>query len=86
MEMIGKKVSAMGLTAKMLAEAKDPVANVERRNILGGPAKATVRKKIDAERKKLASDSERMSSLGKGIETAYAALSKAADGITGKRK
>jgi argininosuccinate lyase len=86
MEMIGKKVSAIGLTAKMLAEAKDPVANVERRNILGGPAKATVRKKIDAERKKLASDSERMSSLGKGIETAYAALSKAADGITGKRK
>jgi argininosuccinate lyase len=86
MEMIGKKVSTMGLTAKMLAEAKDPATNVERRSILGGPAKTTVRKKIDAEKKKLSLDSERMASLGKSIDMAYAVLSKAADGITGKRK
>ena len=53
MEMIGKKVSAMGLTKEMLAEAKDPAKNIERRNILGGPAKVTVRKKITTEKKKL---------------------------------
>jgi hypothetical protein len=75
----------MGLTAKMLAEAKDPVANVERRNILGGPAKATVRK-IDARGRSWHRTARGMSSLGKGIETPHAALSKAADGITGKRK
>jgi argininosuccinate lyase len=85
MEMIGKKVSALGLTERMLAEAKDPAKNVERRNILGGPAKATVRRKITAEKKKLASDGEKLSVLREKVRKSYDGLAKAASDITGKR-
>ena len=84
--MIGKKVSALGLTERMLAEAKDPAKNVERRNILGGPAKTTVRKKITAEKKKLASDGEKLSALQKNLSKSQEELSKAAGSLTGKRK
>jgi argininosuccinate lyase len=85
-EMIGKKVSTMGLTKQMLAEAKDPAKNIERRNILGGPAKATVRKKIATEKKRLTSDENKLASLQDQVKKSYDELAAAASGITGKRK
>jgi len=86
MEMIGKKVSAMGLTKQMLAEAKDPAKNVERRCILGGPAKATVRRKIAAEKKKLVADDEIRFALREKVVKSYDELTKAAGSLAGKRK
>jgi argininosuccinate lyase len=85
-EMIGKKVSAMGLTKQMLADAKDPAKNIERRKIIGGPAKATVRKKITTEQKKLATDDDRLASLQKQMQNSNDELTKAAKSIMGKRK
>jgi argininosuccinate lyase len=63
MDMIGKKLSDMGLTEKMLSEAKDTLMNVERRRILGGPARATVEKAIGAEKGLIDSDQKALSAL-----------------------
>lgn len=81
MDMIGKKLSKMGLTGKALEEAKDPMKNVQRRSVLGGPAKAAVAKKIAAEKERLKADEKAASGLGKRLEKADAGLSKAVDGI-----
>jgi len=81
MAMIGKKLSKMGLTQKMLEEAKDPMKNVERRKILGGPAKATVIKKLAAEKERLKADKKELSGLQKKLEKAGKELSKAVEGI-----
>ena len=59
---------------------------MERRSIPGGPAKATVRKKIAAEKKKLVSDGRELAAANEKIEKAYASLTQAAGGIAGKRK
>ena len=61
--MIGKKVSALGLTEEMLAGAKDPLLNVQRRSVLGGPAKAAVARSLKAEEKKLKADGELLAGL-----------------------
>jgi argininosuccinate lyase len=79
--MIDKKLSKMGLTAKALEEAKDPVKNVQRRSVLGGPAKATVVKKIAAEKERLKADEKTASGLAKKLEKANGELSKAVEGI-----
>ena len=84
--MIGKRVSAMGLTAQMLADAKDPAKNVDRRNILGGPAQARVRRKIAAEKRKMNTDVALLVTLEEKIEMAHTDLVKAADEIVRKRK
>jgi argininosuccinate lyase len=85
-EMIGKKVSAMGLTKQMLADAKDPVKNIERRKIIGGPAKATVRSKIAAEQKKLEADCRQRSALLGQLDRSREALAKAESAIARNRK
>ncbi len=81
MDMIGKKLSTLGLTAKALEEAKDPMKNVERRKVLGGPAKATVTKKIAAEKERLKADEKAASGLEKQLEKAKGELRKAVAGI-----
>jgi argininosuccinate lyase len=64
MDMIGKKLSDMGLTEKMLSEAKDPLMNVERRNVLGGPARAAVENAIAEEKARIESGRKALSTLG----------------------
>ncbi|HTX44270.1 MAG TPA: argininosuccinate lyase [Methanocella sp.] len=84
MAMIGKKLSRMGLTKKMLDEAKDPLKNVERRKVLGGPAKATVLERIAAEEERLDSDKNAMAGLQAKLDRAGKELSKAINGITSR--
>ena len=55
MDMIGKKLSDMGLTEKMLSEAKDPHMNVGRRNVMGGPARAAVEMNLLTESERIGS-------------------------------
>jgi argininosuccinate lyase len=81
MAMIDKKLSKMGLTQRMLEEAKDPVKNVQRRNITGGPAKATMLKKLEAEKERLKAGKKEMGRLRKKLDKASEELSKAIDGI-----
>jgi argininosuccinate lyase len=81
MAMIGKKLSKMGFTQRMLDEAKDPVKNVQRRNITGGPAKTTIVKKLEAEKERLKADKKEMGRLRKKLDKASEELSKAIDGI-----
>ncbi len=85
MAMIGKRLSKMGLTQKMLEEAKDPVMNVERRKVLGGPAKATVAKKIAAEKKRLDADRNAAAGLREKLDRAERELSKAINDITARQ-
>jgi argininosuccinate lyase len=84
MAMIGKKLSRIGLTKKMLEEAKDTMKNVERRKVPGGPAKATVLKNIAAEKKRLDIDRKAMAGLQEKLDTAGRELSKAIGGITSR--
>jgi argininosuccinate lyase len=74
----------MGLTEKALEEAKDPAKNVERRKILGGPAKAAVAKKLKAEKARLDADGKAMAGLRKKLDRAGEELSKAVAGMTGE--
>lgn len=81
-EMIGKKVSEMGLTAQMVEEAKDPWSNVQRRSIPGGPALIAVEKKISTERKKILLDAAALSKLNDNLDEAYRDLDLAVISIT----
>lgn len=81
MDMIGKKLSAMGLTEKMLEEAKDPVRNVERRSILGGPGKVAIDKKVENEKSRLDADYRILSSLNQKIRKSNEMLSDAVEKI-----
>jgi len=85
MAMIGQKLSTLGLTGKMLDEAKDPMKNVERRSVLGGPAKATVELKIKVERDRLKADEKALSGLGLKLKKADKALSEAVTRIIMER-
>jgi argininosuccinate lyase len=83
MDMIGKKLSDMGLTEKMLSEAKDPLMNVERRNVMGGPARAAVEKVIGAEKDRIESDQKALLSLKGRQQKAQKELADAAKILTG---
>ncbi|HMK46609.1 MAG TPA: argininosuccinate lyase [Methanocella sp.] len=83
-EMIGKKVSEMGLTAKMVEEALDPWSNVERRGIVGGPALKTVQRKISSGRKQMLLDAALLSKINDRLEEAYEELDKAVKTIAGE--
>lgn len=82
LDMIGKKVSDLGLTEKMVEEAKDPWSNVERRSITGGPALKAVEKKISTERKKMLLDAAALSRLSDNLDGAYRELEQAIRGVT----
>jgi argininosuccinate lyase len=84
MAMIGKKLSEMGMTQKMLEEAMDPWKNVERRKPLGGPAKAAVLEKIAAEEKRLESDGRAAAGLQEKLDEAGRELSRAIDDVTSR--
>ena len=81
MAMIGRKLSDMGLTEEMLEEAKDPMKNVERRKILGGPAKSAIRKKLAAENARLKADEKALAALREKLEEASGELSRIIDEI-----
>lgn len=81
MAMIGKKLSDMGLTEEMLEDAKDPMKNVERRKILGGPAKPAIRKKLAAENARLKADEKALAALREKLEEASGELSRIVDEI-----
>ncbi len=81
MAMIGKRLSRMGLTQKMLEEARDPMENIERRNVPGGPAKAAVLEKLAAEKGRLNADKKELASLRGKLEKANKELSKAVGSI-----
>ncbi|MDI6896930.1 argininosuccinate lyase [Methanocella conradii] len=81
MAMIGRKLSDMGLTEEMLEEAKDPMKNVERRKILGGPAKSAIRKKLAAENARLKADEKALAALREKLDEASGELSRIVDEI-----
>ena len=81
MAMIGKKLSRMGLTGKMLDDAKDPAENVGRRKVIGGPAVATVKGKIALEKDRLKADTKALSALRKKLDKADDELAKAVEHI-----
>ena len=52
-QLLGYKLSDKGLTAKSVAEALDPVSNVQRRAVIGGPAPDRIEKDIEIKKKRL---------------------------------
>ncbi|MHA1208641.1 MAG: argininosuccinate lyase [Candidatus Freyarchaeota archaeon] len=62
------------LSAEMIEKALDPRATIERRNHIGGPAPAEVKRMLTARRETLNSKNEQLAGRVKRIESAYKQL------------
>lgn len=73
-DVIGEKLSARGLTADLVERALDPVSNVDKRKIIGGPAPERVAADIAEKRKRLSELNGQIDRLHKDVDDALAAL------------
>ncbi|MBN2111454.1 MAG: argininosuccinate lyase [Methanosarcinaceae archaeon] len=67
-EVIGEKLSDRGLTSVMVAEALDPVLNIKKRSIMGGPSPDEMIKAIGKRRIRLGDEVEKISELNRHVE------------------
>lgn len=73
-DVIGESLSNRGLTAEMVKEALDPVLNVNRRSITGGPAPAEMEKAIQQRREELKSSTAVIEDLNTTIDESLKVL------------
>ena len=73
-EFIGEKLSAKGLTAEDIRLALDPVSNVEKRKIIGGPAPSRIIIDIADKKERLAGLSDQIDQLHEGVSTSLREL------------
>jgi argininosuccinate lyase (EC 4.3.2.1) len=73
-DVIGETLSSRGLTEVMVKEALDPVLNIKRRSITGGPAPAEMEKAIKSRLDELKSTRSSISELNSGIEESLKVL------------
>ncbi len=55
---IGESLSSRGLTEEMVEEALDPILNVSKRSVIGGPSPDSMERLIESSREKIANDTE----------------------------
>jgi argininosuccinate lyase len=68
-KVLGIKLSNKGLTEEMVSEALDPISNIKKRNIIGGPAFEEMEKTIIRRKETLKHAKEEISALRNGSET-----------------
>ncbi len=68
-KVLGIKLSSKGLTEEMVSEALDPISNIKKRNIIGGPAFEEMEKTIIRRKETLKHAKEEISALRNGSET-----------------
>ena len=66
---LGKKLSDQGLTEDMIQEALDPVLNIKKRNVIGGPAPDEMRRSLKNCKSKLENDEQKLNELNSKIES-----------------
>lgn len=60
---IGESLSSRGLTEDMVKEALDPILNVSKRSVIGGPSPDSMERLIESSRERIANDTEMLDSL-----------------------
>ena len=81
---IGEKLSARGLTENMVKEALDPVLNISKRDITGGPAPDEIRRAIKIRQEELEGTKAAIESLNNGIENSIKVLFSVVESYAGK--
>ncbi|MGP8320013.1 MAG: argininosuccinate lyase [Methanosarcinaceae archaeon] len=71
---IGESLSGRGLTEEMIREALDPISNIKKRNVTGGPAPYEVRESLNKCRVKLDKDEQELKRLNKRIDDSIRGL------------
>lgn len=77
-DVLGETLSSRGLTAEMITEALDPVLNINKRNVTGGPAPDEVRRAIDAREDTLEEENFAIAELNNRVENSLSRLFAAA--------
>lgn len=70
LKITGKKLSDMGMTEELITEALNPVENIKKRAIKGGPAPRETKRQIAAVKKKLEENRKALQRIRKKIKTA----------------
>ena len=77
-DVLGESLSSRGLTAEMITEALDPVLNINKRNVIGGPAPDELSRAIDAREDTLEEEKFAIAELNNRIENSLGRLFAAA--------
>lgn len=67
---IGTGLSTMGLTDAMVEDALDPMKNIEKRNIIGGPAPQEIKRAIEQSYKQIEKHSDKHEKLASKVDEA----------------
>ncbi|NPE28429.1 argininosuccinate lyase [Methanococcoides sp. SA1] len=80
---IGESLSSRGLTEEMVKEALDPILNVSKRSVIGGPSPDSMERLIESSRERIAKDTEMLESLiadrDSAIENLFSEVEKCID-------
>ncbi|AKB24266.1 Argininosuccinate lyase [Methanosarcina sp. MTP4] len=71
---LGESLSGRGLTEKMVLEALDPVSNIERRKVTGGPAPEEMERYLSKRNSETEFNSQEIITLKDSIDSAFEAL------------
>ncbi|HJH31478.1 MAG TPA: argininosuccinate lyase [Methanosarcinaceae archaeon] len=71
---IGESLGGRGLTEEMVREALDPISNIKKRNVTGGPAPGKVRESLNKHSVKLDKDEQELERLNKRIDDSISNL------------
>jgi argininosuccinate lyase len=77
LKILGRKLSSLGLTRDMVSEALDPLSNIKKRSIIGGPAPLEVDRMILEKTKRLFRDRGELEARLDRIAAAYKHLDEA---------
>jgi argininosuccinate lyase len=84
-DVIGETLSSRGLTEEMVKEALDPVLNINRRSITGGPAPSEMEKAIKSRFTELEDTKTDISELNSGIDKSLKVLYGIVEKYTGQK-
>lgn len=76
---LGESLTGKGLTEKMVKEALNPVSNVKRRKVIGGPAPEEIRRYLSKRQTELELNNQEIATLKDIIEVAFENLFRAVD-------
>jgi argininosuccinate lyase len=83
-DVLGECLSDRGLTAEIVKEALDPVLNISRRAIIGGPAPVEMKRAIESRLKELENTKTSITGLNSSIDNSLKALFSVVEAYTGK--
>lgn len=85
LDVLGKKLSDIGLTEGLVQEALDPVLNIKKRDVIGGPAPDEMLRCINNCKSKLENDEKKLEKVNSNISSSIDNLFELVDGcIKGK--